>query len=61
MVDFTLIYVFNFSGRVGKFFPDLGDAEKLAGPGKKNQINTSRGTIFMAKAKKTLFHEVTLT
>ena len=43
-----------------KFFPGRGDTENLCGPGEEKQVNTSTGTIFMAKTKKTLFHIIPL-
>ena len=58
LIKFTVLIFPNSSGRVGKFFPDGGEAEKLAASGKKNQVNTSRGTILREKTKKTLFHYI---
>ena len=70
---FNKLHVFRFSGpfqtsgeifsgyrrwrKVGKFFPDPEDGEKLAGTlKKKNQVHTPSGTLARAKTKKTLFH-----
>ena len=58
LINFTFSVFPDPSGRVGKFFPDLGDGEKLAGTLKKGQVDTSTGTLSRAKTKKTLFHYI---
>ena len=42
----------------GNSLPGLSEAEKLAGSGEKNHTITSRGTVFRAETKKTLFHYI---
>ena len=58
LIKFTFSVFLDPTGRMGKFFPDPGDGEKLAGTleEKKNQVDISTGTLFRAKTKKTLFH-----
>ena len=58
LIKFTFSVFPNPSGRVGKFFLDPGDGEKLAGTLKKNQVDISTGTLFRAKTKETLFHYI---
>ena len=52
LIKFTFLIFPDPSGSVGTYFPDGGQVKKLAGSGKKNQVNTSTGTIFRAKTKK---------
>ena len=58
---FNEIHVFNFSGRFrtpGEIISGSNRCKKISRIFEKNQVNISRGTIFMTKTEKTLYHYI---